>query len=73
MAHPSASQYRFEILDDSSQPVSSTLTAGTTLVIAIDDLAERGFRVGNWRVIPLDRHGAELDASVPVVIRVAPR
>jgi len=72
-AHPAASQFRFEIFDESSQPVYSTLTSGTSLVIALDDLAERGFRAGNWRVVPLDRHGAELEASVPVEIRVSPR
>ena len=72
-AHPAASQFRFEIFDESSQPVYSTLTSGTSLVIAVDDLADRGFRGGNWRVISLDRHGAELESSVPVEIRVSPR
>jgi len=70
-AHPAASQFRFEIFDESSQRVYSTLTSGTSLVIAVDDLADRGFRGGIWRVVPLDRHGADLDASVPVEIRVS--
>jgi hypothetical protein len=72
-AYPNATQYRFEIFDESSQSVYSTLTDATSLIIAVDDLAERGFRGGNWRVMPLDNHGAELDSSDPVEIRVAPR
>ena len=72
-AHPAASQFRFEILDESLQPVYSTITSGTSLVIAVDKLADRGFRGGNWRVVPLDRHGADLESSVPVEIRVSPR
>jgi hypothetical protein len=72
-AHPVASQFRFEIFDESSQPVYSTLTSGTSLVVAVDNLADRGFRGGHWRVVPLDRHGAELAATVPVTIRVTAR
>jgi len=72
-AHPDASQYRFEIFDESSQPVYSTLTAKTSLVVAVEGLVERGFRAGIWRVVPLDTHGAELDASAPVKIRVTRR
>ena len=72
-AHSDASQYRFEILDESSQLVYSTLTAKTSLVVAVERLAERGFRAGIWRVVPLDTHGAELDASAPVQIRVTRR
>jgi hypothetical protein len=72
-AHPDASQYRFEIVDQSSQPAYSTLTAGNSLIVAVDELAERGFREGNWRVIPVDDHGAELDASTPVDIRIGSR
>ena len=70
---PNATQYRFEIVDESLQRVYSTLTAGTSLIIAVDELDERGFRAGTWRVIPLDDHGAELAASAPVEIRVGPR
>jgi hypothetical protein len=71
--HPEASQYRFEILDDSSQLVYSTLTAGNTLIVALDALADKGFRSGTWRVVPLDRHGSELEPSRPIEIHVAPR
>jgi hypothetical protein len=68
--HPTATQYQFEIYDDVSQPVYSTLTSGTTLIVAVDDLSTKGFRSGFWRVVPLDRHGAELVPSEPVPIRV---
>lgn len=71
--HPTASQFRFELLDDSNQTVYSTLTSGTSLVVAIDALAEKGFRGGTWRVIAIDEHGAELGATVPVEIRVSAR
>lgn len=72
-AYPAASHYRFEIFDRSSQRVYSTLTSKTSLVVAVDHLAERGFREGTWHVVPLDAHGAELDASAPLEIRVGPR
>jgi hypothetical protein len=67
---PGAGQYRFEIFDDSSQLVYATITADTNLIVAVDVLAERGFRSGYWRLVPLDRHGAELESSDVIPIRV---
>jgi hypothetical protein len=72
-AYPGASQYRFEIWDESSQPVYSTLTAQTSLVVDIGALSGRGFLGGTWRVMSLDPHGATLGECRPVEIRVAPR
>lgn len=69
--HPTASQYRFEISDESLQLVYSTITSQTWLVVPVEGLAARGFRSGQWRVIPLDPHGAELESSRAVEIRVA--
>lgn len=71
--HPAASQYRFEITDDSSQPVYSTITSGVSLIVALDRLYERGFRTGSWRVIPFDDHGGELGSSEAVRIRAVVR
>jgi hypothetical protein len=69
--HPTASDYRLEIYDNSSQLVYSTLTDQTTLIVAIDRLAEKGFRAGRWRVVPFDEHGADLDASTPIDVTVS--
>jgi hypothetical protein len=62
-AHPAAAHYRLEIYDDSSGRVFETITSYTSLIVAMDRLAERGLRAGYWRVVPLDRHGSELDPS----------
>ena len=71
--HPTAGQYRFEIVDDSAQRVYSTITSETTLIVPVGSLHERGFRSGKWRVVPLDAHGAELGSSEWVSIRAAVR
>jgi hypothetical protein len=69
-ARAAADHYRFEIYDDSSQLIYATLTADTILVVAVDVLAEKGFRSGYWRVVPLDRFGAELESGEIIPIRV---
>lgn len=70
-AHPTAAQYRLEIYDDSDEQFFATITTHTTLVVALDELADRGLRAGRWRVVPLDRHGSELPPSayVPFVVK----
>ncbi len=65
-AHPTAAQYRVEVYDDSDERFFETITAHTTLIVAIDELSERGLRAGYWRVVPLDEYGSELAATADV-------
>jgi hypothetical protein len=69
--HPTATHYRLEIYDNSSQLVYSTLTNETMLIVAVDRLAEKGFHAGDWLVVPLDTHGVELGTTAPVGITVS--
>jgi hypothetical protein len=69
-AHPTGTQYRIEIYDD-TQIFHATITNDSVLIVNLDDLAARGLRSGFWRVVPLDEHGAELPATVPVSIELS--
>jgi hypothetical protein len=72
-AHPTAAQYRVEIYDDSSVRFFETITTHTTLIVAIDELSERGLRAGYWRVVPLDQYGSEFAATADVPFTVKTR
>ena len=67
---PSATQYQFEIFDDSAHIVFVTVTRDSALTVPLDDLAGRGFGSGRWRVVPLGSQGARLSPSESVTIRI---
>lgn len=69
--HPNAAHYRLEIYDKSSGKFFETITGHTSLIVALDELAERGLRLGYWRVVPLDPHGSELDPTQTVSFTVS--
>jgi hypothetical protein len=71
--HPTATQYRVEIYDDSNERFFETITTHTSLIVAIDELSERGLRAGYWRVVPLDEYGSQLAATPDVPFTVTTR
>ncbi len=71
--HPTAAQYRVEIYDDSAVRFFETITTHTSLIVAIDELSERGLRAGYWRVVPLDEYGSDLGATADVPFTVKTR